>query len=278
MSFPENEVAVVNQRRRMEETPQSSVGGVIENAATLARPALAVGAAVIASGTSSATGIAVTGGVVAGLAIVDWFRKLGSAKLNENLESLGQATEDALNRVERVLLEHGTNIDEIKSRLNSQNFKDGVASASLQALRTTRADRLKRLALILANGVKENDLGPEGLDDMMRAAIELKDTDISMLGKLCQLWKPLLDRVERAQHAPSSPPNLHSEIQNVWHNFGRSLNPAEQLEYRGSFARLQSHGMIQQVGFSNSEVGREPYVLLEDGAIFYERLQDIAAK
>lgn len=109
----------------------------------------------IASGASSATGITVAGSVVAGLGIVDWFRKLGAAKVNENLESLGQATEDALNRVERVLSEHGTSIDELKSRLNSQGFKDGMASASLQALRTAQSNRLKRLALILANGVRE---------------------------------------------------------------------------------------------------------------------------
>lgn len=276
MGIPQNEVAADNQRRRLEEISKSPVGGVIDNAVTLARPALAVGAAVIASGASSATGIAVAGSVVAGLGIVDWFRKLGSAKVNENLEALGQATEDALNRVEATLREHGTTIDEINRRLNSTEFKEVMASAALQALRTSQQNRLKRMAFILANGIKENDLTPEIFDDMMRAAVELKDADLIMLGKLYQLWKPLLDRVARAKHATSSSPNFHNEIQNVWHNFGRSLNPAEQLEYRGSFTRLQSHGMIQQVGFSNNEVGREPYVLLEDGARFYEHLQEIA--
>jgi hypothetical protein len=39
MSIPENEVAVDNQRRRMEEISKSPVGGVIENAVLLARPA-----------------------------------------------------------------------------------------------------------------------------------------------------------------------------------------------------------------------------------------------
>jgi len=47
-----------------------------------------------------------------------------------------------------------------------------------QALRTTQADTTQEVALILANGVKEDDLGPEGLDDMMRAAVELKEADI----------------------------------------------------------------------------------------------------
>jgi DNA-binding transcriptional MerR regulator len=277
MGLPENEVVADNQRRTMEEASKSPVDGVIGNVISVARPALAVGLAVVASG-ATATGLVVAGGIVGGLGIVDWFRRLGNSKVNENLESLGQATEEALCRVEDTLRKHGTSIDEIKARIESQEFKDGMASASLQALRTTQKDRLNRMALILANGMKENDLNSESFDDMMRAAAELKDTDISMLGKLYQLWKPLLDRTDRSKHSTSSSPNFHSEFQNIWHNFGRSLNPAEQFEYRGSFARLQSHGMIQQVTFSNSELGRETYVLLEDGARFHERLQEIAVQ
>jgi hypothetical protein len=275
MGFPQNEVAADNQRRRMEDISESSVGGAIEGVVSVARPTLALGSSLVASGTSTASALAVAGSIVAGLGIVDWFRKLGTTKVAENLEALGQAAEDAFNRVERVLEEQGESIDEIKRRFESEELKQAMASASLQALRTTEKKRLERLALILANGVKEDDLEPESLDDIMRAAIELKNTDIFRLGKLYQLWKPLLDRTRRAKNATSSPPNFHSEIQTVWHGFGRSLNPAEQLEYRGSFARLQSHGMIQQVAFSNNEVGREPYVLLEDGARFYERIQEI---
>jgi Zn-dependent oligopeptidase len=273
MALTGNEVAAVNQQRRNEELTQSPVGGVLSSGATAAGAALAVATSLVAGGPP---GLVLAGSVVAGMGIVDWFRKLGTSKVNENLEALGQATEDALNRVENVLKEHGTALDEIKKRLGSKELRNAMASASLQALRTTQKERLNRLALILANGVKNNDLSAERNDDMMRAAIELKDTDISMLGKLYQLWKDLLDRVERAKHAPSSSPNFHNEIQNVWHGFGRSLNPAEQLEYRGSFARLQSHGMIQQVTFSNNEIGREPYLLLQDGKKFYERLQEIA--
>jgi DNA-binding transcriptional MerR regulator len=272
MGFPENEVVAANQQRRDEEAFGLRVGGMLESGIPLAASAVAMGEALVSTG---ATGLAIAGSVVAGFGIAEWFRRLGSSKVNENLEALGQATEDALDRVERVLKEHGVTIDEIRGRLESDEFRDAMASASLQALRTTQKERLKRLALILANGVKDNDLSAERNDDMMRAAVELKDADISMLGDLYQLWKSFLDRVDKAKGAITSSPNFHNEIQNVWHNFGRSLNPVAQLEYRGSFARLQSHGMIQQVAFSNNEVGREPYLLLEDGARFYEHLRKI---
>jgi hypothetical protein len=276
MAITGNEVAAANRVRRDEDLSKSPVGGLIESGLPVAGAVVSLGTALTAGGS---TGLVVASSIVAGLGIVDWFRKLGSSKVNENLETLGQATEDALNRVEDVLKEHGIAIDEIKRRLNSDEFRDGMASASLQALRTTQKDRLRRLALILANGVKDNNLAEESTDDMMRAAIELKVADIFMLGRLYPIYKSLLDRIERAKPGGSaSMPNFHNEIQNIWHNFGRSLNPAEQLEYRGSFARLQSQGMIQQVTFSNSEVGREPYLLLEEGARFYERLQEIGEK
>jgi DNA-binding transcriptional MerR regulator len=273
MSLPQNEVAADNARRRMEEDSKSPVGGVIENAASLARPALAAASAVISTGASAGTGLAVAGGVVAGLGIVDWFRKLGTAKVNENLESLGQATEDALNRVERVLLEHGTSIDEIKSRLGSQEFRDDMASASLQALRTAQGDRLKRLALILANGVKENDLEPEGMDDMMRAAVELKDTDIVLLGKIYDSQKSLL------KQRGLNPSNWFGQIQTYWNEFidSGALDASKHLAYRSSFSRLESHGLIQKFReISTVGVGLEHYALLEEGLKFYERLQEIA--
>jgi len=71
MSSPENEVAADNQRRRMEEVSKSSVGDIVENAISAARPALSVGSALLASGNTSVTGLAVAGGIVGGLGIVD---------------------------------------------------------------------------------------------------------------------------------------------------------------------------------------------------------------
>jgi hypothetical protein len=274
MGLTGNEVSAVNQQRRSEEIAKSPVGRVLSSGTSVAGAAVTLGASLVSGGPP---GLALAGSVVAGMGIVDWFRELGTGKVQENLDALGQAAEDAFSRVERVLAAQGKSIEEIQKRFESEELKHTMAGASLQALRTANKNRLKRLALILANGVKQGDFAVESTDDMMRAAIELKDTDISILGSLYQLWKPLLDRVGRAKHSTSSSPNFHNEIQTVWHAFGRSLNPAEQLEYRGSFARLQSHGMIQQVTFSNNEVGRESYVLLEDGARFYERLQEIGA-
>jgi len=205
---------------------------------------------------------------------VDWFRKLGTAKVNENLESLGQATEEALSRVEKTLRDHGTSINDIKTRIESQEFKDGMASAALQALRTTQKDRLNRLALILANGVKEDDLGSEGLDDMMRAAVELTDWDIFVLGKMYESQKSLLSN--RYQSFGWS-----EQVGHIWTDWNRifGLNDEQHLKVRSALSRLQSVGLVAeaQTNFvKDGSLARQAFGLLPEGKKFFERLQNIA--
>jgi hypothetical protein len=201
--------------------------------------------------------------------------KSGQTPVEKTVEQIEYGAYAEIVRIWNHLEGQGKRLEEFEARLRSQEANSVYLGAVLHGFRTSDPKKQSRLGALAVNCIYANDLRGESLDDMMRAAVELREADLSLLGKLYSLWKPLLDRVERAKHASSSPPNFHNEFQNVWHNFGRSLNPTEQLEYRGSFARLQSHGMIQQVTYSNSEVGREHYVLLEDGARFYERLQEI---
>jgi hypothetical protein len=274
MGFSENEVAADNERRKLEEASKSSVGGLIENAALLARSSLAVGAAVIATGASSATRLAVAGSVVSAFGIVDWFRKLGGAKVDENLELLGQATEDALNRVENILREQGASIGEIKARIESQEFAEGMASASLQALRTTQGGRLKRMARILANGVRENDLEPESLDDMMRAAVELKSKDIELLGTLNKSQAGILKSYQSLSSEWSQ------QVAASWPNDFSFLDSPGSREARSSLARLQSAGLVQEVRTMMTPTGRaasQPFGLLPEGQRFFERIREVVS-
>jgi hypothetical protein len=258
----------------MEGISKSPVGGVIENVISVARPALAVGSALVSNGNRAATGLVVAGSIVGGLGIVDWFRKLGNSKVSENLEALGQATEDALNRVENTIREHGTSIDEIKARIESADFKNGIASAALQALRTTQKARLNRMALILANGVKEKDLESESLDDMMRAAAELKEEDIILLGNLHQWQNHIL--IEKGM----TPDKWFADIQQAHKQFVESgaLKHQDHLRFRSSYTRLESLGLIQEIPSIHNHygVGYELYALLLEGKKFYERLQEVA--
>jgi hypothetical protein len=154
-------------------------------------------------------------------------------------------------------------------------FAEAIAALALRTMQTSVKGRLNRLARVVVNGVKEDDLDSESLDEMMRAAVELKESDISLLGKLyASQNRPLLLQVRKGE----APHNWHGNIQTVWREFVNSgaLNPQEHLSYRSSLSRLESAGLIQRVENGGMYgVGLEVYALLLEGQKFYERLQEI---
>jgi hypothetical protein len=273
MSITDNEVAAVNEQRRNEELAKSSIGDALGSAATLTGAVVALSESL---GANKSYGLAVAGSVVAGMHIVDWFRKLGTGKVEENLAALGQATEDAFSRVESVLAEQGKSIGEIQKRFDSDELKHAMASASLRALRTSSEVRLKRMALILANGAKDGNLLVEDVDDMLEAAVVLKDEDIVLLGSLYKWQNQIL--TERGMN----PNKWFSDIQSAHKNLVESgaLNPADHLKYRSSYSRLGSLGLIQAIPAIHNlyGVGYELYALLTAGKDFYDRLREIGTE
>jgi hypothetical protein len=169
---------------------------------------------------------------------------------------------------------HETMRRRIESLPADPQFAEAISSLALQAMHTSVKSRLNRLARIVVNGVKEGDLEPESLDDMMRAAAELKDADIVLLGKIYDSQRSILKQ-------PSlGPTNWFQLIQSRWNVFVDSgaLDSSKHLVYRSSFSRLESYGLIQKFReISTAAVGLEPYALLEEGKKFYERLQEMAA-
>jgi hypothetical protein len=274
MGLTGNEVSAANQQRHNEELSRLPVGNVLESGTSAAGAAVAFSTSLVAGGH---IGLVMAGSVVAGMGIVDWFRKLGTSKVNENLEALGQATEDALNRIEGVLKGQGETINEIKRRLQSDELRNAMASASLQALRTTQQVRLKRLALILANGVKDNDFTSESTDDMMRAAVELTEHDVTVLG--------LIYRMQIDMYLPSSlhggyatrVNNVRSKWMRWWDENNSNYLGPKGMAFNSSCTRLQATGLIASIGSPSVLHGPliNDYELLIEGKRFYERLQEV---
>ncbi|MGD0154745.1 MAG: hypothetical protein ABSB50_01515 [Terracidiphilus sp.] len=262
MTITGNEVAVDNQMRRAEKQSQSPVNRLLESADT------ATGAISIAAGSAA------IGSIAKAIGIAKRFTSgLGVATLDENLEHLGDATETALSRVEKNLEAQGERIEEIERRLNSEELLEGIKAATLQAQRTKDKKRLERMALILANGVAENDLEPESLDDMMRAAVELTNWDILVLGKMYDSQKGLLS-------GRRSSFDWSEQVGHIWTDWNRlfGLGEDQHLKLRASLSRLQSLGLIAeaQTNFvKDGSLGRQAFGLLLDGKRLYERLQEI---
>jgi len=130
------------------------------------------------------------------------------------------------------------------------------------------------MALILANGVKEKDLNSESLDDMMRAAVELTDWDVCVLGKMYESQKHLLSNNYQSF-------GWSEQVGHIWTDWNRifGLSDNQHLKIRPALSRLQSLGLISEVQTNfvrDGSLARQAFGLLPDGQKFYEHLQEIA--
>jgi hypothetical protein len=197
-------------------------------------------------------------------------RKLAGASYASNLMYAITAVRNDL----ATLYEHYEKLRErIEGLPTNPKFAEAVSALALRAVHTSVKDRLKRLARIVVNAVKEDDLEPESLDDMMRAAVELTDWDIFVLGKMYESQKSLLSN--RYQSFSWS-----EQVGHIWTDWNRifGLNDEQHLKVRSALSRLQSLGLIAeaQTNFvKDGSLARQAFGLLPDGKKFFERLQDI---
>jgi hypothetical protein len=165
---------------------------------------------------------------------------------------------------------------QVENLLKSDAFYETVANATLYVARTNVQARLKRLAHVIANGVKEGDLEPESLDDAMRAAVFLTEKDIEVLRIVYELQSDMLS----PENLNKQPGQRTNELQRKWQEWwGRHIDEyrgLKGLEFRDSCARLQSEGLVGTVpkSFAASPT-RDDLELLLTGLRFYQRLEAI---
>ncbi|HEY2362097.1 MAG TPA: hypothetical protein VGK36_13335 [Candidatus Angelobacter sp.] len=252
MSMFDNEIAAVNAMRKNEK---------------MLGPGFADTLADSGDAIESATGIAALGHV---LRIPKILTQAGAATVQENLEYLGDATEAAIMRVEKALDDNQSKIAEMSLRIESQEFRDAMASAFLQTVRTTQKEKLKRIALILANGIAENDVTPETIDDMTRAAVELSSWDVQILGDIDKLELDFL------QWTPPQQGALFSIWQEYWNTFNERYPGRTTQSAGGALSRLASFGFIypaQGTSLALSPVS-SLYRISEEGKRFVKRIHD----
>lgn len=242
-----------------EELFSSSVGDVASKVAAIG--GILAEALAGAKGASSYTGLYVA------------LRALAPAKDESNLRYFARAVVADIERLYRLGEDTRRSVGE---RLSTPESSAVLANATLHVFRTNMELRLQRLAHIFSNGIQSGELEPESSDDMMRAAVELKEADVALLGKLYESQASLVGRQLRLPG--SAPGNWHGDIQRLWGEFvdRGGLNPQEHLKYRSSFSRLASLGLIQQVDITNTYgVGLDIYALLAEGKAFCERIKAI---
>jgi hypothetical protein len=173
---------------------------------------------------------------------------------------------------------HETMRRRIESLGTDPRFTEAISALALRAMHTSVKGRLKRLARIVVNGVKEDDLEPENLDDMMRAAVELKDKDIYALSFICGRQSKIL------ADAVKWPEQWYDNVRRDWqaggfeHGIALQMAGSDDLDLKSSLSRLMAFGFIVSIPAvkTQNSPGLEPYALLYEGKKFYERLQEIA--
>jgi hypothetical protein len=241
-------------RVKSENASSSPVDGVVEKAANIGGMVL------------EAIGFR---GASVGVPFLTSLKSLAAGKDEANLIYFGKALVDDLARLYSAYEKLKQEFDD---RIQSPEFNAAVANATLYITRTNVEARLRRVANLIANGVRENDLELESLDDMMRTAVELQDRDISTLDKMFRSQAGLLGE----SFAVSS--EWSAQVAPTWNN-DFSLSDGEHLGIRASLARLQSLGMIAEVRTMMTPSGslsHQPFGLLPGGKKFCERLRQLA--
>ncbi|MDE3187314.1 MAG: hypothetical protein KGM96_07295 [Acidobacteriota bacterium] len=244
-------------RLKSESTSSSPVDGVVDKVANLG------GMVLEAVGFTGASN---------GIGFLCALKNLAVNKDEGNLIYFGDALLDDIRRLYRLYEELKGRLDQ---RIESPEFSAAVANATLHITRTNVDSRLKRLAHIIANGVKEGDLEPESLDDMMRAAVELKERDIKALAFIYSRQSEFLSDAEQW------PTQWFDNVRRDWQRSGFEEGIAMQqtrsdfVRLKGSLSRLAAFGFIIAVppADTTNSPGREPFALLADGKAFYERIK-----
>jgi hypothetical protein len=255
--------------------PSAAALAQIKNDALTASPCDKAASKVASIG-SKIIGLAGFAGAATLTDLIQELKSLAANKDETNLIYFGETLVDDIARLYRSHSEMRQQLDEM---LKSKELHEAVANATLHITRTNVEARLQRISHLIAAGVRARDLESESLDDMMRAAVELKDVDIVLLGKIYDSQAPLLKR-------GPDPHSWFNQVQSCWKQFVQpgwnplvapgALDPSKHLLYRSSFSRLESHGLIQKFRETQTAtVGLEPYALLEEGMRFYERLREV---
>jgi hypothetical protein len=199
---------------------------------------------------------------------------LAARKDEDNLIYFGEALVNDIRRLYRLNDEMRMQVGEI---LASKQFQMIVANATLHVTRTNVEIRLRRLAHIIANGVREGDLESESLDDMMRTAATLTERDIEVLQIVYGMQSDMVSPENLTKQRGERTNDLQRRWQVWWSQHIKDYKGVRGLEFKNSCARLQAAGLVGPLSksFAQSPT-QDDLELLLTGLRFYEHLQEIS--
>jgi predicted transcriptional regulator len=202
-----------------------------------------------------------------GVSLSQKVRKLAGASYASNLIYVTKAVQNDLTDLYK---KHKELRERIKSLATDPLFSQAISALALRTMHTSVRERLRRLARIIASGVENNDLEPEGIDDMLRAATELTDRDIVVLRKISeQQHKITIYSLNTVDGTINFPREVWQVLEEE-----RFITPESQMEVRSSLARLQAVGFGAEIQTMESS-WRPRFLVSPAGEKFLNYLQGL---
>jgi hypothetical protein len=195
---------------------------------------------------------------------------------NKAIQTLkGHLAADSLERVcllfDALANEVRKHDDKLRKLPDEETLRGLVLDAVRKAANTRAKERVKRIALILANAtVGTEPTDADEAEEMMRIAVELGDNDIRYLRELVRIEEGLL---QTRDHIPRY--DAHSKWE---HGFwGNRVDP----EIDSVFSKLESYGLVARLAPPNNlnimADFQNRYVLLKKGSRFVSLIHEAAA-
>ena len=205
--------------------------------------------------------------------------KSGQTPVEKVVEQLENGAYAEIARIRKHLEGQDARLNAFEAQLRSQEAQSAYLGAVLHGLRTSDPRKHIRLGALTIDCLYADDLEPEGLDDMMRAAVELKARDILALGFICSRQSKIL------ADAKKWPEQWYDNVRRDWQTSGLEQGVASQragsdeIGLKSTLSRLAAFGFIIAVPpvLTQNSPGKEPFALLHEGLRFYERIEETTA-
>jgi hypothetical protein len=214
-----------------------------------------------------------------GSGLFRWALKSGQTPVETIVEQLESSAFDEITRLEKRLDGHDEELKEFHERLRSQEAQTAYWAAVFHGMRTSDPAKHERLGALTIRCVYAGDLKPESLDDMMRAVVELGESDLEVLQEIYKMQDDLFSPSSLQMDYGSRLNNIRTKWTEWWNHNGVNYRRDQGAVLRRSCTHLQSVGLISSIGSGHILDGPmiNDYELLIEGKKFYERLQEIAA-
>jgi hypothetical protein len=170
------------------------------------------------------------------------------------------ASELRMHDADITVLKQASNAEQLRMREELAN--ELVIDAARKAEATRAKERVRRIGLILANGITEHKaIDADEIEEMMRIAVELSDRDLDFLRELIRIEG---DALKTQEHIPRY--DAHVKWQQ-----GRWADRVDS-QIDSVFSKLESYGLVARIAPPNSmnimTDYQNRYVLLKKGARF----------